>query len=204
MATFVFAVALIPLVYGFERLLLSMGKNRTVLSDGSAEPFLQVEAPGLVCPPTSGVEGSGMRDDDEVIGVEIGGRARAYRLVALSSRTTHVVNDLLGGVPVTVAYCDITDCVRAYTDSRRTTPLEFSIGGLYIEDGSQMVLKLDGVYYLQKSGKTIRPGPGPDAIPYDSIEPTRTTWKEWVRLHPGNGRLHRRARPPEIIGRERD
>jgi Protein of unknown function (DUF3179) len=184
MPAFVFAVALIPLVYGFERLLLSMGKNRTVLSDGSAEPFLQVEAPGLVCPPTSGVEGSGMRDDDEVIGVEIGGRARAYRLAALDSRTTHVVNDLLGGVPVTVTYCDLSNCVRGFTDPRGTTPLGFSVGGLYTENSAEMVVKLDGVFYLQKSGKSIRPGSGRAAIPYDSIEPTRTTWKEWVRLHP--------------------
>src|SRR5437879_4188705 len=114
------AGALVPLTYGWERLSLSMSQNRFVIGDAPSEPFFKVEFAGLIRPPTSGVEGSGMRDDDQIIGVEVGGRARAYRLDALRSRTRHVVNDLLGGVPVSVSYCDITDCVRAYTDPRGT------------------------------------------------------------------------------------
>jgi hypothetical protein len=114
----------------------------------------------------------------------LGGRARAYRLEALNGRTTHVVNDLLGGVPISVTYCDMTDCVRAYTDTRGTAPLGFSVGGLYVDNGPEMVLKLDGAYYFQKSGKLIEPSSGPAAIPYDLVEPTRTTWKEWVKRHP--------------------
>jgi hypothetical protein len=178
------AAALIPLIYGLERFSLSVSQDRLVIRRGPPQPFAQIEGEGLIRPPTSGVEGSGMLDDDEIIGVEAGGRARAYRLDALRGRTHHIVNDLLGGVPVSVSYCDMNDCVRAYTDPRGTAPLGFSVGGLYVDNGPEMVLKLDGVFYLQKSGKPINPGPGSVAIPYDLVEPTRTTWKEWVRRHP--------------------
>ena len=47
-----------------------------------------------------------------------------------------------------------------------------------------MVVKLDGVFYHHESGKPIRPGSGPATIPCKLIEPTRTTWKAWVTLHP--------------------
>jgi hypothetical protein len=178
------AGALVPLIYGLERLSLSVGQDRLVIRSGPPQPFAQIEGEGLTRPPTSGVEGSGMRDDDVILGVEAGGRARAYRLDALRGRTHHIVNDLVGGVPVSVIYCDINDCVRAYTDPRGTAPLGFSVGGLYIDNEGEMVVKLDGVFYLQKSGKPINPVPGSRAIPYQLLEPTRTTWKEWVRRHP--------------------
>ena len=187
-AAFAGFAVLIPLIYGFERSLLSMGRARNATREAPPEPFAPIEGGGLTRPPTSTAEESGMRDEDEVIGVEIGGRARAYRLSAMSSRTSHVVNDLLGGVPVTVTYCDMSDCVRAYTDPRGTAPLGLTVGGLYVDNGPGMVLKLDGVNYLQKSGRSIRPGSGSSlgsaTIPFDLIEPTRTTWKEWVRRHP--------------------
>ena len=176
--------ALIPSIYAFERVSLSASRDGISTHTAPPQPFVQVEAPGLLRPPTSGVEGSGMRDDDEVIGIEVGGRARCYWLGALGNRTNHVVNDLIGGIPVSVAYCDITNCVRVYTDPNGITPLGFGVGGLFIGDGPEMVVKLDGDFYLQKSGKRIKPGPGPAGIPYDLIEPTRTTWKEWVRRHP--------------------
>lgn len=175
---------LIPTIYGFERFLLSLGRNRSEISTVPPEPFFQREAPGLIQPPTSSAQGSGMRDEDEVIGVEIGGRARAYRIAALGDRANHVVNDMIGGVPVTVTYCNITKCVRVYTDPQGTAPLGLSVGGLAIDKGQQMVLKFEGHFYFQKSGKPIELGSGQAAIPYDLIEPTRTTWKEWVGRHP--------------------
>src|SRR5688572_9755512 len=55
-------------------------------------------------------------DDAPVIGVSAGGRHRAYAISAFLAIDRHVANDMLNGVPVTVAYCDLTDCVRVYTD----------------------------------------------------------------------------------------
>lgn len=43
-----------------------------------------------------------LRDDDEVYGLVIEGKARAYAVTMLSFH--HVVNDVVGGVPVAVTY----------------------------------------------------------------------------------------------------
>jgi hypothetical protein len=120
-----------------------------------------------------------MRDDEEVIGVEVGGRARAYRLDAFRDRTRHLVNDWIAGVPLSVAYCDLSDCVRVYTDPRGSAPLDIAVAGRF--DG-EMVVKLGGVLYFHKSGTPMEPGAGP--LPFELLSPTRTTWKEWARRHP--------------------
>ena len=95
------------------------------------------------------------------------------------------MNDLIGGVPVSVAYCDLTDCVRIYTDpqgsARRSTSRWPGC-----RDG-EMVVKLDGVLYLHKSGTPVKPGAGSTPIPYDLLTPLRTTWREWSHArHPGS------------------
>lgn len=138
--------------------------------------------PGIDRPATVEAGASGLRADEEVIGLEVGGRARAYRLDALRDRSRHLVNDLIGGVPVAVAYCDLNNCVKAYTGRDGRGPLEMSIGGLY--EGREMVLDVGGALYFQESGAALAPGTGPAVIPLDRLSPTRTTWGEWKRLHP--------------------
>ena len=62
-------------------------------------------------------------DDTLVIGIESGGRSRAYMLSAFTRPDEHVCNDLIDGVPVTVTYCDLDDCVRLFTaPGRREAP----------------------------------------------------------------------------------
>ena len=54
-----------------------------------------------------------LRPDDFVIGVAFGGKTRAYRLGALENPMGHLVNDMIDGVAISVAYCDLTRCVRS-------------------------------------------------------------------------------------------
>jgi hypothetical protein len=129
-------------------------------------------------PAVATADAAGLADDEIVLGVVLGGRARAYRLRALGERTHHVVNDSVGGVPVAVTYCDITDCVRAYT-SPPGSVATVRLAGL--EDG-EMVVEVGGVEYLQRSGAP-RHGDAP-ALPLETLDPSRTTWKEWKSLHP--------------------
>jgi hypothetical protein len=65
-----------------------------------------------------------------VIGVEAGGRSRAYLLKAFFyPAARHVINDLLGGRPITIVYCDMTDYVAAYTDPDANEPLHIATRG---------------------------------------------------------------------------
>src|SRR5262249_11679267 len=143
--------------------------------------WLRYESDGVVRPPTVPAGLSGLRDDEEVIGVEVGGRARAYRLEALKDKSGHLVNDVVGGVPVSVAYCDLRDCTRAYTSRRVAGPLPLTLEGL--RDG-EMVLKANGVLYFHQTGAPVDVVHGGTAFPFDDLPWTRTTWKNWKQRHP--------------------
>jgi hypothetical protein len=119
-------------------------------------------------------------DDAAVVGVLVGGRPRAYLLPALKSINQHVVNDLVAGTPVTVAYCDRSDCVRAYTADTPGVPLSVAVGGW---DGKVMLLRVGTTFYRHDSGKAIHPG-AKEELPYRPLAFERTSWAAWRKAHP--------------------
>jgi Protein of unknown function (DUF3179) len=172
-------------VFGYEALTLRVSRDDVGFNTDPANPFQPFRMPGIVRPPIVEAGASGLRPDEEVIGIEVDGHPRAYRLSAFRDRSHHVVNDMIDGVPVTVSYCDISDCVRTYTDPGKSAPLEVAVAGLF--EGGEMVLDVDGHLYLQKTGKPLKPGEGPSSLPLEQLSPTRTTWERWRREHPSTG-----------------
>jgi hypothetical protein len=135
----------------------------------------------IVQPPILKAAEARMRPDDMVIGVEVGGRARAYFLAAFDHPMGHLVNDMIGGVAVSVAYCNLSRCVRVYTDPGATAPLDVEVAGVL---DREMVIKLRGVPYFQRSGEPVEPGASPATIPYNLLTPTIVKWNQWTRQHP--------------------
>jgi len=109
-------------------------------------------------------------DDEEVIGVLVDDKARAYRVAAFTGHFDHVVNDMLGGVPVTVTYCDRADFARVFTDDTNE-PLDLGTGGW---SGEQMWLRLDEENYEHTSTE----------IPFKDKDFERITWQDWKAKHP--------------------
>ncbi len=168
--------------YGVERSGLERDANKaTATGGGSARLTRAFEIPGLSRPAVVPAEGSGLADDEEVIGVVAGGRPRAYRLKALEYPPWHVVNDVIGGVPVTVAHCDLSGCTRAYAGRAGSGPLDVAQAGLV---GGEMILKVEGAAYVHRTGRPLDPAPGVPGLPYPDHEWTKTTWREWTRRHP--------------------
>ena len=170
------------LAYALEAWTLRSARNG-VTFDMRPEPpgaWFRVEADGDLEPPAVAAAAAGLDDAEEVIGVVVNGAARAYRLGSLRDPRHHVVNDLVGGTPVSVAYCDRTGCIRTYTGPG-AEPLRVGIAGL--RDGG-LVIKLDGIYYDQRSGGVVEGPPGVAPLPHDRIPWTRTTWGRWRREHP--------------------
>lgn len=66
---------------------------------------------------------------DRVIGVTLGGEARAYPLRILNWH--EVVNDVLGGVPVAVTYHPVCDSVVVFDRRAGAETLEFGVSGLF-------------------------------------------------------------------------
>jgi hypothetical protein len=88
---------------------------------------------------------------------------------------------MIGGVAVSVAYCDLSRCVRVYTDPRVSAPLEIEVAGTL---NREMVIKLGGRFYFQRSGEAVKTTGRPGAIPYALLTPTLVKWQDWTRDHP--------------------
>ena len=149
----------------------------SMMSPGYSTPFL---AAGINNPPIVPASQAGLPDDELIIGVEMNGRARAYRVSALRGPMSHVVNDVIDHSPVTVTYCDIRDCARGFTGKKRDTPLDVSLAGLH--DGD-LLLKTGDTMFSQSTGEGLR-NDGTTFAPLESHPIVRTTWKAWRDSHP--------------------
>ena len=89
---------------------------------GTGGLWLDHPAKPVENPPIVEAARAEIRADAMVIGVEIGGKARAYRLGALDDPSGHLVNDMIGGVPLTVAYCNLSQSGRFTRTRRAATP----------------------------------------------------------------------------------
>jgi hypothetical protein len=124
-----------------------------------------------------------LRDDAPVIGVSAGGRHRAYLVRAFAALERHVVNDQLGGVPVTVSFCSISDCAQAFTGPRGRGPLDVAVGGFVGEyDWGGMLLRVGPWHYQQDTGQPVEKDAPP--LPYSPAGFERTIWKQWRDAHP--------------------
>lgn len=175
-----FAV-LVGLGFALERYTLGRNALGWRVQDGEVPEHIEVEflAEGIARPRAVAADQARLSDDEPVIGVVVGTWARAYRIAALADRRHHVFNDVVGDVPVTVAYCDLSDCARAFQGAPGDDLLPISTAGLYDD---HLVLRVAGVDYLQDSGQALREEGR--AFPYPDLPLTRTTWKTWRTEHP--------------------
>jgi hypothetical protein len=135
----------------------------------------------IICPNTVRPGEAKLRPDRPVVGVEIGGKARAYALDGLGGPSGHVVNDMIGRIPVSVTFCGVTNCVRVYTDSARSAALDVQVAGLY---RGEMAMKIAGALYLQESARPLKPETNAPPIPYRTLNPIVTSWGSWLKSHP--------------------
>jgi hypothetical protein len=123
-----------------------------------------------------------LADESPVVGVVIGGKARAFPIRLMMRPDQHVINELHGSTAVSVSFCDIDKCVRVFTAGDRDRPLDLMP---LPPDGSRpgkMVLRTGDKKYWQDTGLPID-GQGP-GLPYEKVKHERTTWGEWRKAHP--------------------
>lgn len=139
-------------------------------------PLLEGEANGLSNVAFLTAIQATLESGAEVIGVSVGINHRAYSVKALSrSPEHHVVNDLVGSKPITVAYCDLSGCARVLTSSEHTKALTVGVAGaVELPEGVEMLLVVNGTKVLQKSQN----------MPFDDMPFSKTTWHEWRSKHP--------------------
>jgi Protein of unknown function (DUF3179) len=132
-----------------------------------------------------------LEHDELVFGVEIAGDARAYPLRILDWH--EMVNDVVGGVPVTLAYCTLCGSGILY-DARvsgHEEPFVFGSSGLLYRSNKLMYDQATHSLWNQFTG---RPVVGPlvgSGIELEALPVTITTWQDWRMQHPDTRALSR-------------
>ncbi len=123
---------------------------------------------------------------DRVIGVRLGGAARAYPVRVLVWH--EVVNDTLGGVPVAVTYDPLCDSAVAFRREVRGERLTFGVSGLLFDSNLLMYDRRAAagdeslwsqLLFRAVAGPAAAAGAALDVLPI-SVE----TWSDWRREHP--------------------
>jgi hypothetical protein len=135
--------------------------------------------PGVRQPVAVAADAARIEPGDEVIGVSVGDKHRAYHLHALDNPGRQVVNDLLGDVPVTVTYSDRANHVSVFTGPNKGKPLDMGIGG-WLQ--GRMAVTLNQILYDQETGAATNPGVNSYVVP--RYEFVRVSWQEWRAAHP--------------------
>jgi hypothetical protein len=128
------------------------------------------------------VEGTTPRDVDLVVGVLVGGEARAYPVNLLWGESAHTVNDDLGRTPIAVALCPLAGVATVF-DRRR--------GKQVLEIGHVSEVRLDTLVLYDARTRsrwgllTGEAFEGPLAGQRLGRLPSLfTTWGRWKALHP--------------------
>lgn len=145
-----------------------------------------------------------LSDDDRVIGVVIGGEARAYPVRALMYH--EAVNDDVGGTPIAVIYCPLCDSVSVVDRTVNGNIHEFGISGLLVNSNVLLYDRIDDSLWSQLGLRAIS---GPNAgtslthLPWEL-----TTASDWKARHPdsmvmtfdtGHDRNYERTPYPEYL-----
>lgn len=168
--------ALFVLVIAFSIWLAQWG------SSTQSEPIVLIDGPLIVSPPVAPSGKVQVPDDCPIIGVTYNGKSRAYVVSAFFRSHQHVINDLIGGKPFTITYCDRTNCTNVFTSHDSRLPLNVTVGGWAgTEVLGTLLIRVGSKLYRQDTLKALSSG---EEMPYASVAFERTTWKEWLSKHP--------------------
>ena len=109
-------------------------------------------------------------EDTPIIGVVVDGQSRAYLLKGMSEPQWHLAHDNVKGQPITVTYCNWSDCARVFIRGS-VPPEEILMGGA---QGGQMQLLINNKSYDQNTTQ----------LPIAHYPMKRATWGGWKLTHP--------------------
>ncbi len=123
---------------------------------------------------------------DRVIGIEIGGEARAYPLRLM--RWHEIVNDTVGGEPIAVTYNPLCDSVVVVSRNVGAETLDFGVSGLLLDSNLLMYDRRtepgSESLWSQLQARAIA---GPAAAQHAHLEVLAgqlTTWQQWQTMYP--------------------
>lgn len=140
--------------------------------------------PPLESAPTlPGIEADYLEDDEPVFGVIVNGDARAYPLRIIDNH--EMANDVIGGVPVSLAYCTLCGAAIAY-DGRSSTGQVFDFGtsGFLYRSNKLMYDRQTRTLWNQLTGEPVLGELADQEINLDILPVVLTSWSDWLDQHP--------------------
>ena len=124
-----------------------------------------------------------MQPWDAVFGIAINGDARAYPLRILDWH--EMANDVVGGVPVSLAYCTLCGAAVAY-DGRASDGNTYTFGssGFLFRSNKLMFDRQTRTLWNQLTGKPVLGELVETDVTLDLLPVVLTTWDAWQEQHP--------------------
>lgn len=119
---------------------------------------------------------------DRVIGVEINGDARAYPRRIIDWH--EMVNDTVGGVPVSLAYCTLCGSAILYDGRAGDEVYRFGTSGLLYRSNKLMYDRTTNTLWEQFTGEPVWGDLVGSGIQLDVLPVVHTTYDEWLAEHP--------------------
>ena len=119
---------------------------------------------------------------DLVIGVEINGDARAYPRRIIDWH--EMVNDTVGGVPVSLAYCTLCGSAILYDGRFGEEVYRFGTSGLLYRSNKLMYDRNTNTLWEQYTGEPVWGDLVGSGIQLDILPVVHTTYDEWLAQHP--------------------
>lgn len=125
-----------------------------------------------------------LQDDQLVFGINIAGEARAYPFRTLEFH--EVVNDTVGGVPVTLSFCVLCFSATLYESlpPGRVLPFEFASSGLIYRSTNLIYDRQSETLWDPLAGKPLLGKLAGSGIELKMRPLEFTPWKVWRAAHP--------------------
>ncbi|HVT57300.1 MAG TPA: DUF3179 domain-containing protein [Thermoanaerobaculia bacterium] len=120
---------------------------------------------------------------DEVFGVSILGDARAYPLRILDWH--EIVNDVVGGMPVSLTYCALCGSGVLYRTTVSGTTYSFGTSGLLYESNKLMYDRQTESLWNQLTGEAVNGPLASRRLELERLPVVVTSWKSWLAENPG-------------------
>ena len=169
---------------GFEQLLQGYEETSRI------EPF-EIEwggvapdgIPPLEFPPSIPAEEADYLESHErVFGVSINGEHRAYPLRIMNPH--EMANDVLGGEPISLAYCTLCGAGIAYSGKFNDIETTFGTSGFLYRSNKIMYDRETLSLWNQELGQPVIGELADSGIQLDFFPTLLTTWGEWKNTHP--------------------
>lgn len=123
-----------------------------------------------------------LEDRDAVFGVSLNGEARAYPLRILDWH--EMANDVVGGVPVALAYCTLCGSGILFRAQSETYRFEFGSSGFLFRSNKLMYDRQTNTLWNHLTGEPVIGKLANSGIQLERLPIVVTTWGEWKRQHP--------------------